>query len=126
MLTKFLSSKDKVDHLVNLYGCVFMSGRAKAAPLLKKKGGYDSVEPSSSTEINILDDVDENGTVAVPEADWHDINLWPHLHSEELMEKMFPTAVAAPAVDTVSPEEVDELGKLHRRWAAKRISITRG
>ena len=47
LLTKFLSSKDKVDQLVNLYGCVFMSGRAKSAPLLKKRDGYDGVVADS-------------------------------------------------------------------------------
>ena len=121
--------KDKVDQLVTLYGCTFMSGRAKSAPLLKKKDGYDSVESNviaNGVELNVLDDIDESGVVVVPEADFHDLNVWPHLHSEELMHKLFPTAVAAPAVDNVSPQEADELGRLHRRWAAKKIEITFG
>ncbi len=44
---------------------------------------------------------------------------------EELMAKMFPTAIAAPDFETIDPEERDELGRLHRRWAAVKISITR-
>ena len=124
LLTKFLSSKDKVDQLVNLYGCVFMGGRAKSAPLLKKRDGYDAV--AADGEVHLMGEIDEHGTVAVPEADWHDITVWPHLHSEELMARMFPTAVAAPSVDDVSAEEAGELGRLHRRWAAIKIGITRG
>ena len=62
--------------------------------------------------------------VVVPEADLHDISLWPHLHSAAQMESMFPTAVAAPEVETTDRESVDELGKLHRRWAAVRMQIT--
>ena len=119
-----------MDQLVTLYGCVFMSGRAKSAPFLKKKGGYDSNEKVNqeclNVEVNILDDIDKSGTVAVPEADFHDLNVEPHLHSDSLMESMFPTAVAAAAVDSVSPEEADELGRLHRRWAAVKIGFTRG
>ena len=105
-----------------------MSGRAKSAPFLKKKGGFDANESEmlNEVELNLLDDIDESGTVVVPEADLHDITVWPHLHSKELMHKLFPTAVAAPAVDSVSQDEADELGKLHRRWAAIKIGITRG
>ena len=101
-----------------------MSGHAKAAPLLKKRDGYDGV--AADTEVHVLSEIDELGTVVVPEAELHDITVWPHLHSEELMARMFPTAVAAPSVDDVSVEEAGELGRLHRRWAAVRIGITRG
>ena len=101
-----------------------MSGRAKAAPLLNKLDGYDGV--AADTEVHVLSEIDERGTVVVPEAELHDITVWPHLHSEELMARMFPTAVAAPSVDDVSVEEAGELGRLHRRWAAVRIGITRG
>ena len=109
--------------------CVYERS-SEECPFLKKKGGYDSNEKVKkeclNAEVNILDDIDESGTVAVPEADFRDLNVWPHLHSDSLMEAMFPTAVAAPAVDSVSPEEADELGRLHRRWAAVKIGITRG
>ena len=43
LLTKHLGSKDKVDQLVSLYGCAFMSGRAKSAPLLKRRGATENL-----------------------------------------------------------------------------------
>ena len=119
-----MSSKDKVDQLVNLYGCVFMSGRAKSAPMLKKRDGYDG--DGGKPVLIVLDSIDEQNDVVVPEAVLHDIRLWPHLHESEVMERMFPTAVAAPEVEHVGPAERDELGRLHRRWAAVKIGITRG
>ena len=129
LLTKHISGKDKVDQLVQLYGLVFMSGRAKAAPLLKRK----VVEPSDldmpledDLELCVIKDLDEDCEVVVPEASPHDPDVWPHLYSQELRETMFPTAVAAPEVEAVDPEAVDELGRFHRRWAAHRISVVRG
>ena len=47
-------------------------------------------------------------------------------YDEVLREQMFPTAVAAPVVETASKEDLDEHGRLHRRWAAQRITISRG
>jgi hypothetical protein len=126
LLTKHLGSKDKVDQLVNLYGCAFMNGRAKAAPLLKKKDAQKLEEAGSDQQMHVLDEIDEGRAVVVPEAELHDLNLWPHLHSQELMDRMFPTAVAAPEVETSDIGSRDELGHLHRRWAAKKIAITRG
>ena len=131
LLTKFLGSKDKVDQLVTLYGCVFMSGRAKSAPKLKHKDGYQSGQQAGGdgnqdVELDLIDYIDESRVVVVPEAELHDITLWPHLHSEELMARIFPTAVAAPEVESVDFDDSrDELGKLHRRWAAVKIEITR-
>ena len=128
LLTKFLGSKDKVDQLIDLFGCVFMSGRARSAPQLKKKTSPpdDLPETNDELEVNVLDDIDDEGVVAVPEAAFHDINIWPHLYPEQLQAQMFPTATAAPEVIGEDFGECDDLGKLHRRWAATRISITRG
>ena len=127
LLTKHFGSKDKVDQLVNLYGCEFMTGRAKAAPQLKKKDPpqrdhRDAVD----LELDVMDYIVDGRDVIVPEAELHDIRLWPHLHSPAQMDRMFPTAIAAPEVETADPECRDELGQLHRRWAAKKITITRG
>ena len=62
----------------------------------------------------------------VPEAMLHDIGRWPHLYDEEMREYMFPTAVAAPEVESATAEELDEHGRLHRRWAARRVTVSRG
>ena len=71
-------------------------------------------------------DIDESRDVVVPGAMLHDVSVWPHMYDEVLREQMFPTAVAAPEVETASKEDLDEHGRLHRRWAAQRITISRG
>ena len=38
LLTKFLTSKDKLDELVGIFGGEFRSGRAESAPLLRRTG----------------------------------------------------------------------------------------
>jgi hypothetical protein len=98
LLTKHLGSKDKVDQLVDLYGCAFMAGRAKSAPLLRRRDTTDHHDHNDDDgcELFLMDDIDGGRTVIVPEADSHDPARWPHLYSEELQAKMFPTVVAAP------------------------------
>ena len=124
-----ISGKDKIDPLVELYGLVFMKGRAKAAPLLKKKtpmpSNYENCG-GEELEVYVLRDLDESRDVVVPEAVLHDISVWPHMYDEELREQMFPTAVAAPEVESASNEDRDEHGRLHRRWAAHRVTVSRG
>jgi hypothetical protein len=127
LLTKHLGSKDKVDQLVDLYGCAFMTGRAKSAPLLKRRDDAEAPRhDEDDAEIYLLDDIDGGRIVVVPEAIAHDPARWPHMYSEKLQAEMFPTAVAAPEVESIDDESRDELGKLHRRWAAVKIQITRG
>ena len=77
-------------------------------------------------EVCVLRDIDESNDVVVPEAVLHDITIWPHMYDEQLREQMFPTAVAAPEVEKASDEELGEHGRLHRRWAAQRITVSRG
>ena len=128
LLTKHLGSKDKVDQLVNLYGCVFMTGRAKSAPLLKRRDATEISRDNddSDGEVCMLDDIDGGRVVIVPEATAHDPDRWPHLYPEDLQATMFPTATAAPEAERIDEEQKDELDKLYRRWAATKIQITRG
>ena len=105
-----------------------MSGRARSAPQLKKKTSQpdDLPEINEELEVNVLDDIDDEGVVVVPEAAFHDIKIWPHLYFEQLQAQMCPTATAAHKLVGEYLGECDDLGKLHRRWAATRISITCG
>ena len=77
-------------------------------------------------EVCVLRDIDESNDVVVPEVVLHDITIWPHMYEEQLRERMFPTAVAAPEVEAASKEDLDEHGRLHRRWAAQRVMVSRG
>ena len=104
-----------------------MSGRAKSAPLLRKKT-KDSIgdDCDGDIELNVLDGIDEERDVVVPEAVVHDISIWPHMHSQDLQDAMFPTAIAVPDREDIDPHEFAEHSRLHRRWAATRIAVTRG
>ena len=77
-------------------------------------------------QSSTLNDIDEGRAVIVPEASRHDINVWPHLYPAKLQEAMFPTAVAVPEVETVDPDALAEHARLHERYAATRITFTRG
>ena len=129
LLTKFLSGKDKLDQLIKLFGLVAMTGRAKSAPLLRKKQPADvecDIPCDDDPELCVLDGIDEGGQVVVPEALRQDIEVWPHLHSADLVDKLFPTAVAVPETETITEEAKNERRDLHRRWAATRLVIARG
>ena len=127
LLTKFMTGRDKIDQLIKLYGLVAMKGRAKSAPLLRKKKTAELPEEDlNEMEVNIVKDLDEMGDVLVPEAGSHDIEVWPHMHDEEMRARLFPIAVAVPELESISEEDRQEHARLHRRWAATRITVTRG
>ena len=84
------------------------------------------IDLTADLELDVLQDVDDHAEVVVPEADRHDLSVWPLLYPEAAREAMFPRAVAAPAVETVNAQALAEHSRLHRRWAAVKIGITRG
>ena len=46
-------------------------------------------------DLDVVAGVDEDGSIVVQEAGFHDTSVWPHLHSSELIEKLFPLVHAA-------------------------------
>ena len=121
LLTKHIPTQEKLEQLVKLFGCEFRGGRAKSAPLLRRKNVEIAFDPDAEQDLDldVVEGIDENGSIVVQEAGAHDINIWPHLHSSELIEKLFPLVHAAP---DPFEEEVDSVGeheRLHRRWAAR-------
>ena len=68
-------------------------------------------------EIDIIEGLDEHGEVVVQETGRHHISKWPHLHSDELMEKLFPIVIAA--LDAFAEDEavMGEHESLYQRWA---------
>ena len=108
---------------------VAMKGRAKSAPLLRKKkiAEIDAEIPGDDDcDVCVLADIDVEGDVVVPEAGRHDVEVWPHLHSAELQAKLFPVAAVVPEIETIDAETRAEHARLHRRWAATRMTISRG
>ena len=89
LFTKHLSSREKVHQLVSLFGCEYREGRPASAPLLRphgsesRQGGHPAKDPLPA----FMNDF---------EAEIHDINILPHLHSKNDIEKLFPTIPAAP------------------------------
>ena len=129
LLTKFLTGKDKLDQLIKLFGLVAMKGRAKSAPLLRRKKVAEvdaEIHDDDDFDVCVLADIDEVGEVAVPEAGRHDIEVWPHMHSAELQARLFPVATSVPEVENIDDETREEHARLHRRWAATRLSVARG
>ena len=62
--------------------------------------------------------------MVVPEAGRHDVEVWPHLHPEELQEKLFPVAVAVPETETIKcchPHWVVQTQSHHRFHQMSRI-----
>jgi hypothetical protein len=132
LLTKFLTGREKLDQLIKLFGLVAMKGRAKSAPLLRKKKAAEidddmrDHDDHDDYDVCVLADIDDHGEVLVPEAGRHDIEVWPHMHSAELQAKLFPVATAVPETETIDDETREEHARLHRRWAATRVAVARG
>ena len=89
LFTKHLPSREKVHQLLSLFGCEYREGRAAAEPLLRphgsdsRQGGHPTHDPLPTF-------------VAELEAELHDINLLPHMHTKVEIDKKFPTIPAAP------------------------------
>ena len=109
LFTKHLPSREKVHQLVELFGCEYRSGRAAAAPLLRpldakgQPGGH-------------LADGDPLPTFAAETVDSpHDQTRLPHMYPDDVIDRLFPTIVAAPEVpnvDDYNPRRDDDDGYL--------------
>ena len=93
LFTKHLPSSIKIAQLVKLFGCECREGRSAAAPLLRPaeftegEGGQPSGGHLPAFEM--------------PEAEAHNIDLLPHLHAEDDLERFFPLLRASPAGENV-------------------------
>ena len=116
LFTKHLPSKDKIHQLVGLFGCECRSGRSEAAPLLRPKdpsggkGGQPSAGylPTFGVSAAAVFTTDE-GEVdhQIP----HDVNILPHLHSLEEMNKLFPILSAPEPAPNNDDWEHESMGE---------------
>ena len=111
LLTKHIPSQEKLNQLVTLFGCAFVDGRAKSAPLLRKTR-LDEMAGKGVVDNDIIEAerIDEDGNVYMLEAGPQVVERWPRLYHADVLEVMLPIVVAAPEVEDVS---VEALGK-HR------------
>ena len=93
LFTKHLPSMVKIHQLVKLFGCEYRAGRSTAAPLLRPQatGGGKGGRPATA----------HLPTFSAEEGEAHDMNVLPHLHSDEDMAKLFPILDAPPAAVNV-------------------------
>ena len=127
LLTKHMPSREKLTQLVELFGCSFVEGRAASAPLLRKRKPEELRDAFNDDEdiIEIIEDSDLDGRILMLEAKAHDISRWPHLYPAGEQELLFPSVIAAPEIEDVSPEEFAMHKTLHERWATRRPTRSR-
>ena len=120
LFTKHLPSKDKIHQLVGLFGCEYRSGRAEAAPLLRPKdpsggkggqptAGYLPTFTMRQAAVHTNDEGEEDHQVP------HDMNLLPHLHKPEDMEKLFPRLSAPEPTPNNEDWDHEDMGGRRRR-----------
>ena len=82
LFTKHLPSSIKIAQLVKLFGCECRQGRSAAAPLLRPQESAEGQggEPSGG----------HLPAFELREAEAHDIEVLPHLHSEGDLDRLFP------------------------------------
>ena len=98
LFTKYLPSKDNVDSLVRLFGCEYRDGRPESAPLLRRDScpSVDGVHAIAGMELSSMD-----------EAGLHDIELLPHHHEGDELDRLFPKAKVDHDIDEY-PDHVDD------------------
>ena len=105
LFTKHLPSREKVHALTELFGCEYRTGRALAAPQLRKAEVPTHVEEDELGDVKVVDEFEPNFTDMEP----HDISVLPHYYDEIEMNKLFPIIGAADEyrnlVDFEEPEE---------------------
>ncbi len=122
LFTKHLSSADRVDTLLNLFGCRYASGRAAGAPLLRREQDtrnqgilacelvYQAPNPVEH-EGRVYPGTWHEGEY-IADAYLHPEDVLPHMIDGDLNE-LFPLAVAAPELEEMREEEdlLEERGR---------------
>ena len=90
LFTKHLTSRDKVNLLVELLNCEYRDGRESAAPQLKK----DTATLPARHLATLADDINKQGPA-------HDPDILLHNYNDEDLNSMFPRAVASEDPDGV-------------------------
>ena len=93
MLTKHLSSSEKLRQLVELYGCEYKGGRAETAPKLRTAAST-KFTMADATEIQVMEETAR----------------MPHLEmSKSELDSRFPSLVAVPDDILIDAPEVDKV-----------------
>jgi len=115
LFTKHLVSQDRINNLLELFGCRHRDGRAELAPKVRADAGTSKGEllQLEAAGVNLMDwdghqfpTVDFEGEPVV-EALPQRPGLLPHMHQD--LEERFPKAQACDARDDQDPEDDDSL-----------------
>ena len=135
LFTKHLSSRDRVNQLVELFNCEYREGRATTAPLLRKDKPQTAECHATTTDDSTNDRRNylhnnhskckaskQASAASVSERDdvnnlspTHDPDVLPHNYAEEDRDKLFQVAVAP-----VDPDGTDPLQCICCRPGCKR------
>lgn len=89
LFTKHLTSRDRVNQLIELFNCEYREGRSAAAPELRKDR-----EPAAVHSVQKDYDPDTNNRSPM-----HDPDVLPHMYDPEEMSKTFEVATAPDELD---------------------------
>ena len=137
LFTKHLSSHDRTEGLLELFGCEYRGGRPAAAPKMRQgmgtsKGELLSVQARQAEELmdwggHVFPTGGTTGEARIPEAFRCLSGVLPHLHSD--LEQRFPKAEAGealadcdPAIDDSLEQHGRHIGSNGARFAGHRQS----
>jgi len=113
LFTKHLTSRDRISHLLDLFGCRYRDGRAAVAPVLRSGVGTSKGEllklaegtrGTMSWQGKVFPKSDYDGA-DIPEALPAQEGLLPHLHGD--WEDRFPRAEACAELEDKDPDSED-------------------
>ena len=117
LFTKHLSGHDRIEKLLELFGCVYRGGRPDAAPRMRQgigtsKGELLAVQAEQAAELvewggYKFPSCGVTGEAHIPEAFRCRSGILPHLHSD--LEQRFPQAEAGEALHDADPGTDDSL-----------------
>ena len=94
IFTKYLLTRDRIEQLMTLFNCEYRSGRADAAPKLRKANltAPKAQNDPEEEEVHALEGEDEDDPYASQVA--HDPSTLPHNYLPDDLDELFPRAVA--------------------------------
>ena len=101
VFTKHLTSQERIESLMKLFGCEFRGGRPAGAPQLKRE------KAEGMGELNVHED-------DFYHAEMHDPDVLPHEYNNDDIEKLFPRAIAPPTEE--DEEELSRQAEEKRAW----------
>ena len=86
LFTKHLLGRERVEMLVDLFGCQYRAGRAESAPKLRRK----------ELEVNAVGESIVGGRPQLvgEQGRMHDPAILPHHHPRDVLDDLFPAATA--------------------------------